>query len=55
MCGIAVERGLMDVNSTLEELGIDDQNPPLSSQEKQARVVDLLKSRSGIYHDSDRE
>ena len=49
--GIAVEKGLMDINSTMEELGIDDQDPPLSSQEKQARVVHLLQSRSGIYHD----
>ena len=49
--GIAVEKGLIDLNSTLAELGIDDQNPPLSSQEKQARVVHLLQSRSGIYHD----
>ena len=49
--GIAVEKGLIDINSTLAELGIDDQNPPLSSQEKQARVVHLLQSRSGIYHD----
>ena len=49
--GIALEKGLIDINSTLEELGIDDQNPPLSSQEKQARVVHLLQSRSGIYHD----
>ena len=49
--GIAVEKGLIDINSTLEELVIDDQNPPLSSQEKQARVVHLLQSRSGIYHD----
>ena len=37
MYGISVERGLMDVNRTLEELGTDDQNPPLSSQEKQDR------------------
>ncbi len=48
--GIAVEKGLIDIDSTLEELGIDDQNPPLSSQEKLARVVHLLQSRSGIYH-----
>ena len=53
--GIAVERGLIDTQSTLEELGIDDQNPPLSPVEKQARLVDLLMSRSGIYHDSVRD
>ena len=49
--GISVKKGLIDINSTLQKLGIDDQNPPLSSQEKQARVVHLLQSRSGIYHD----
>ena len=32
--GIALEKGLIDIDSTLEELGIGDQNPPLSSQEK---------------------
>ncbi len=50
--GIAVDRGLIDISKTLEELGIDDKNPPLSQQEKQARLVDLLTSRSGIYHSS---
>ena len=49
--GIAVKEGLIDLSSTLEELGIDDENPPLSAQEKQARVVHVLQSRSGIYHD----
>ena len=53
--GIAIDRGLIDKNSTLEDLGADDQNPPLSPQEKQARVVHLLQSRSGIYHDSVRD
>jgi len=33
-------------------LGIDDENPPLSSQEKQGRLEDLLTARSGIYHPS---
>lgn len=50
--GIAVEKGLIDIQRTLAELGIDDHNPPLSDQEKQARLVDLLTARSGIYHPS---
>lgn len=40
------------MNSTLAELGIDDENPPLSDEEKQATLHDLLAARSGIYHNS---
>lgn len=50
--GIAIEMGLINLNSTLEELEIDDHNPSLTKQEKQARLEDLLTSRSGIYHPS---
>ena len=39
----------IDLELTLAELGIDD-NPPLTDQEKQARIVDLISSRSGVYH-----
>ena len=49
LIGIAVEEGKLDVNATLAQLGIDDR-PPLTRAEKQARVADLLTSRSGIYH-----
>jgi len=48
--GIAVAKGQIDLNATLEQLGIDDNEPSLTAQEKQARVIDLLKARSGIYH-----
>src|SRR5262249_35841790 len=48
--GIAVANKQIDVNATLEQLGIDDNEPSLSEEEKQARVIDLLKARSGIYH-----
>ncbi len=47
--GIHVAQGTIDLDKTLAELGIDD-DPPLSEAEKQARVVDLLRSRSGVYH-----
>lgn len=50
--GIAVERGQIDTSMTLRELGIDDIAPALSENEKEAKVIDLLKSRSGIYHDA---
>jgi CubicO group peptidase (beta-lactamase class C family) len=48
--GIAVAKGQVELNSTLSQLGIDDNEPSLTPAEKQARVVDLLKARSGIYH-----
>ncbi len=50
LIGNAVQRGEIDLQATLADLGIDDNPPALTSQEKQARVVDLLCSRSGIYH-----
>jgi len=48
--GIHVERGDIDLEMTLEELGIDDIPPVLSKEEKQAKVFDLIRSRSGVYH-----
>jgi CubicO group peptidase (beta-lactamase class C family) len=50
--GIYVGRGVIDTSKTLEGLGIDDIAPSLTPEEKQARVADLLKSRSGVYHDA---
>lgn len=47
--GIAVAAGEIDLDATLGDLGIDDLTP-LTPQEKQATVADLLKSRSGVYH-----
>lgn len=47
--GIYVANGTIDTSETIGELGIDDIYP-LSELEKSARVADLLKSRSGIYH-----
>jgi len=43
-----VYRDDIDLELTLAELGIDD-DPPLTNQEKRARVVDLISSRSGVY------
>ena len=48
--GIYASEGVIDINQTLEQLGIDDSPDPLTRQEKQARVVDLLRARSGVYH-----
>lgn len=47
--GVHVDEGNIDLNKTLAELGIDDE-PPLTDGEKQTRVVDLLRSQSGVYH-----
>jgi len=46
--GIHVHEGHIDLEATLEELGIDD-NEPLTAFEKQATIRHLLKGRSGIY------
>jgi CubicO group peptidase (beta-lactamase class C family) len=48
--GVYVERGDIDLDMTVEKLGIDDIPPVLSTEEKQATVFDLLRSRSGVYH-----
>lgn len=50
LIGIAVERKQIDLAKTLQDLGIDDNEPSLTAEEKSATVHDLLKARSGIYH-----
>lgn len=47
--GIAVEQGKIDTSMTLRELGIQDVHN-LTESELNARIADLLKSKSGIYH-----
>lgn len=49
LTGIAAEAGSIDTSATLAELGIDD-TPPLTDKEKQARVIHLLTTSSGVYH-----
>lgn len=53
--GIHVAEGHIDLGKTLGELGIDDNAPSLTAIEKQATVLDLLRSRSGVYHSVVRE
>ncbi len=48
--GIHVAAGDIDLDATLEQLGIDDIPPALTAAEKQATVRDLLMARSGVYH-----
>lgn len=50
--GIYWGRGKIDLEETLEELGLDDIPPSLTAEEKKATVGDLLKSRSGVYHEA---
>lgn len=47
--GIHIARGSIDLDRTLEELGIDDVQG-LTRDERQARVRHILAARSGIYH-----
>jgi CubicO group peptidase (beta-lactamase class C family) len=49
--GIAEERGLVRLETTIGELGVDDLQP-LTAAEKKARLIDLLQARSGVYHPS---
>lgn len=48
--GIHEARGEVDLDASLAKLGIDDIPPALTSQEREARLEDILKSRSGVYH-----
>src|SRR5262245_49256136 len=50
LIGNAVERGRMDLSRSIGALGIDDNEPSLTAEEKSATVRDLLTSRSGVYH-----
>lgn len=51
MVGMGVNSGKLDTHSTLAQLGIDDKQS-LSPPELEATMMDLLKSRSGVYHPS---
>jgi len=53
--GIYSAEGVINVNETMEQAGIDDSPDPLTKGERQARIVDLLRARSGIYHPVDFE
>jgi CubicO group peptidase (beta-lactamase class C family) len=53
--GIYSKRGVIDINQTLAQAGIDDAPDPLTKKERAARIVDLLRARSGVYHPVDFE
>jgi CubicO group peptidase (beta-lactamase class C family) len=46
--GQAYDRGQVDLDATLGELGIDD-TPSLTDNEKSATINDLLATRAGVY------
>jgi len=47
--GIYVAEGVINLNKTLAESKIDDKDT-LTEIEKEAKIRDLLKARSGVYH-----
>ena len=47
--GNYVRRGVLDLNKTIGQLGMDDIGG-LTDQEKEATVKDLITARSGVYH-----
>lgn len=49
LIGIARDKYMLDLNESLESLGIDERRTPLTTQEKSATIRDLLMARSGIY------
>lgn len=49
LAGIAVEEGVIELETTLAELEIDDLEG-LTGDERSATFEDLLTSRSGVYH-----
>jgi len=51
MYGRYVEDGTINLDLTMEDIGIDD-DPPLTALERTASIRDIMKSRSGIYHDA---
>lgn len=48
--GIYWDRGKIDLDKTLADLGLDDAPDPLLPGERQARIIDLLRARSGVFH-----
>ncbi len=49
--GNYVKKGLIDLDKTMKDLGIDDK-PPLSEEEKMATIRHCLQARSGVFHEA---
>ncbi|KGL63956.1 serine hydrolase domain-containing protein [Polaribacter sp. Hel1_85] len=52
LLGIYITNGTIDTTKTLSDLKIDDISPKLTEQEKKATIADILKSKSGVYHNA---
>lgn len=48
--GVYTDEGVIDISMTLENLGVDDSESPLTTLQKQATIEHLLQSSSGIDH-----
>lgn len=48
--GVYAGRPEMNLQQTLKQLKIDDLEPALTEPEQSATLLDVLKSRSGVYH-----
>jgi CubicO group peptidase (beta-lactamase class C family) len=48
--GIYWDRDEIELNKNLADLGINDIGEGLLDTERQARILDLLKARSGVFH-----
>ncbi|MFK8111232.1 MAG: amidohydrolase family protein [Rubripirellula sp.] len=48
--GPHVANGAIDLDATLQQLGINDNEPSLTGEEQTATIRDLLKARSGVFH-----
>lgn len=55
LIGVAKEKGLLNLDESLESLNIDESKTPLTKQEKTATIKDLLMSRSGVYLQAEAE
>ena len=50
--GSFVHDGTIDLDLSMEDLGIDDLPPSLTPEEKQATLEHLIMARSGVYHEA---
>ena len=50
MYGVYVQDGTIDIDASLDEIGIDDSPDTLTPKERTATVRMLLQARSGIFH-----
>ncbi len=53
--GRLVKEGRLELDASLEDLGIDDRDFALDAVERSASVRDLMEARSGVYHLAARE